>query len=82
MPCVEWILAQPSSYQEKVLPKNVTVKIAVEAGSSAGWYQFVGLAGGVIGLDRYGASGKPELLYQEFGITVENIVKKAKELRK
>jgi transketolase len=82
MPCVEWFLAQPSSYQEKVLPKNVTAKIAVEAGSSAGWYQFVGLAGGVIGLDRYGASGKPDLLYQEFGITVENIVKKAKELRK
>jgi transketolase len=42
----------------------------------------VGLAGGVIGLDRYGASGKPDLLYQEFGITVENIVKKAKGLRK
>ncbi len=34
MPCVEWFLAQPSSYQEKVLPKNVTVKIAVEAGST------------------------------------------------
>ncbi len=82
MPCVEWFLAQPSSYQEKVLPKTVTAKIAIEAGSSAGWYQFVGLAGAVIGLDRYGASGKPDLLYQEFGITVENIVKKAKELRK
>ncbi len=60
----------------------MTAKIAIEAGSSAGWYQFVGLAGGVIGLDRYGASGKPDLLYKEFGITVENIVKKAKELRK
>jgi len=82
MPCVEWFLAQPSSYQEKVLPKNVSAKIAIEAGSSAGWYQFVGLTGAVIGLDRYGASGKPDLLYQEFGITVENIVKKAKELRK
>jgi transketolase len=81
MPCVEWFQEQAASYQESVLPKNVKVKIAIEAGSTFGWYQFVGLAGGVIGLDHYGASGKPELLYKEFGITVENIVAKVKELK-
>jgi transketolase len=73
---------QPASYQESVLPKNVKAKIAIEAGSTFGWYQFVGLEGGVIGLDHYGASGKPDLLYKEFGITVEKIVAKAKELKK
>ena len=82
MPCVEWFQDQPGSYQESVLPKNVKAKIAIEAGSTFGWYQFVGLEGGVIGLDRYGASGKPDLLYKEFGITVEKIVAKAKELKK
>ena len=82
MPCVEWFQDQPASYQESVLPKNVKAKIAIEAGSTFGWYQFVGLEGGVIGLDRYGASGKPDLLYKEFGITVEKIVAKAKELKK
>ena len=82
MPCVEWFQDQPASYQESVLPKNVKAKIAIEAGSTFGWYQFVGLAGGVIGLDHYGASGKPDLLYKEFGITVEKIVAKAKELKK
>jgi len=82
MPCVEWFQDQTASYQESVMPKNVKAKIAIEAGSTFGWYQFVGLEGGVIGLDRYGASGKPDLLYKEFGITVEKIVAKAKELKK
>jgi transketolase len=82
MPCVEWFKDQSASYQESVLPRNVKAKIAIEAGSTFGWYQFVGLEGGVIGLDHYGASGKPDLLYKEFGITVEKIVAKAKELKK
>ena len=82
MPCVEWFLEQPDDYQESVLPKSVSAKIAIEAGSTFGWYQFVGLEGAVIGLDHYGASGKPDLLYKEFGITVEKIVAKARELRK
>ena len=82
MPCVEWFQVQPASYQESVLPKNIKAKIAIEAGSTFGWYQFVGLEGDVIGLDHYGASGKPDLLYKEFGITVEKIVAKAKELKK
>ena len=82
MPCVEWFQDQTASYQESVITKNVKAKIAIEAGSTFGWYQFVGLEGGVIGLDRYGASGKPDLLYKEFGITVEKIVAKAKELKK
>ena len=82
MPCVEWFQNESKSYQESVLPKEVKVKIAIEAGSTLGWYQFVGLEGAVIGLDHYGASGKPDLLYKEFGITVQDIVKKAKELKK
>lgn len=82
MPCVEWFQNESMSYQESVLPKEVKVKIAIEAGSTLGWYQFVGLEGAVIGLDHYGASGKPDLLYKEFGITVQDIVKKAKELKK
>ena len=81
MPCVEWFLSEPLSYQESVLPKNIKAKIAIEAGSTLGWYQFVGLDGAVIGLDHYGASGKPDLLYKEFGITVDKIIAKAKELK-
>ncbi len=82
MPCVEWFQNESKSYQESVLPKEVKAKIAIEAGSTLGWYQFVGLEGAVIGLDHYGASGKPDLLYKKFGITVQDIVTKAKELKK
>ncbi len=80
MPCVEWFLEQDKKYQNEVLPEKVKKKIAIEAGSTIGWYKFVGTDGAVIGLDRYGASSKPDILFKEFGISVENIVATAKKL--
>ena len=44
-------------------------------------YQCVGIDGGVIGIDEYGASGKPDLLFEKYGITVAAIVQKAKDLK-
>ena len=79
MPCVEWFLAQDENYQKQVLPKDIK-KIAIEAGSTLGWYRFVGSEGAVIGLDHYGASSKPDILFKEYGISVENIVATAKKL--
>ncbi|MFZ9227115.1 MAG: transketolase [Candidatus Nanopelagicales bacterium] len=79
MPCVEWFLAQDEKYQNQVLPKDIK-KIAIEAGSTLGWYKFVGSDGAVIGLDHYGASSKPDILFKEYGISVENIVATAKKL--
>jgi transketolase len=79
MPCVEWFLAQDEKYQKQVLPKGIK-KIAIEAGSTLGWYRFVGSDGAVIGLDHYGASSKPDILFKEYGISVENIVATAKKL--
>jgi transketolase len=79
MPCVEWFLAQDEKYQKQVLPKDIK-KIAIEAGSTLGWYRFVGSDGAVIGLDHYGASSKPDILFKEYGISVENIVATAKKL--
>jgi len=82
MPCVEWFKAQPAQYQESVLPTAISARISIEAGSTLGWYQFVGLNGATIGLDNYGASAKPEIIYAENDITVENILDKAKKLVK
>ncbi|MEY2827380.1 MAG: hypothetical protein RLZZ183_499, partial [Actinomycetota bacterium] len=79
MPCVEWFLAQDENYQKQMLPKDIK-KIAIEAGSTLGWYKFVGSDGAVIGLDHYGASSKPDILFKEYGISVENIVATAKKL--
>ncbi len=33
----------------------------------------------IIGTDRFGKSGKPSVLFEEYGLTAENIVKNAKE---
>ncbi|MFM1825586.1 MAG: tkt transketolase [Actinomycetota bacterium] len=80
MPCVEWFLDQDKKYQDEVLPEMIKNRIAIEAGSTVGWYRFVGSAGEVIGLDQYGASSKPDILFKEYGISVENIVATAKKL--
>jgi transketolase len=80
MPFAEWFLDQDHKYQNEVLPENLKKRIAIEAGSTIGWYRFVGTDGAVIGLDHYGASSKPDILFKEYGITVENIVATAKKL--
>ncbi|MFM2318782.1 MAG: transketolase [Pseudomonadota bacterium] len=73
MPCVDVFLAQDAAYRESVLPTAVTARVAVEAGVSAGWYQFVGLQGKVLGLDTFGESAPAPVLFKHFGFSVENL---------
>ncbi len=75
MPCTDVFEVQSKAYQESVLPASCTNRVAVEAGSTMGWYKYVGLQGKVIGLDRFGASAPYKTLYEKFGITAENVVK-------
>ncbi|MFA7280124.1 MAG: transketolase [Sterolibacterium sp.] len=70
---------QPQDYRNSVLPKGI-VRIAVEAGVSTGWYQYVGLEGAVIGLDRFGESAPAGQLFKEFGFTVEHVVATVKSV--
>ena len=74
MPCGERFLAQDTAYKNKVLPDDVRLRIAIEAASTAYWYQFVGLDGAVIGLDCFGASAPATDAYTFLGITVERII--------
>ena len=73
---------QSDDYKEKVLPKKQTKRIAIEAGSDMSWYKYVGLDGKVLGINTFGASAPFEELYENYGITVENLVKTAKEMLK
>ena len=59
---------------------TVLPRIAVEAGVSDGWYKYVGLNGAVIGLDRFGESAPAELLFKEFGFTVDHVVEVVKNV--
>ena len=76
-PSWELFEKQDQAYKESVLPKNVTARLAVEAGATLGWERYTK---SVIGLDHYGASAPYKVIFENFGFTVENIVAKAKEL--
>ena len=78
MPCTDIFDKQDAAYKESVLPAAVTARVAIEAGSTALWYKYVGLQGAVIGIDRFGESAPAEVLFEYFGITVDKLVTAAK----
>ncbi len=78
MPSTDVFLAQDPAYRESVLPREVTARVAIEAGSTAFWYQFVGTAGKVVGLDRFGASAPAPVLYEKLGLTPTAVVNAVK----
>ncbi len=80
MPCVEIFEEQSEEYKESVLPKNVTKRMAIEAGVSMPWYKYVGTNGKMLTIDHFGASAPAAKLFEAFGFTVENAVKIAKSL--
>jgi len=68
--------------KEKVMPKAVRTRLAVEAASSFGWHKYTGLDGDVISIDTFGASAPAGELFKSYGLTVEAVVEKAKTLSK
>lgn len=82
MPCGERFLAQDAAYKQQVLPDDVRIRIAIEAASTVYWHQFVGLDGGVIGLDCFGVSAPASQAYNFLGITVEAIINMLEKLTK
>jgi transketolase len=80
LPSWELFDRQPEDYRASVLPPEVIIRVAVEAGRSLGWEHYVGLYGAVIGMDRFGASAPAELLYKKFGITADNVAAQARGL--
>ncbi|HEL3159486.1 TPA: transketolase [Stenotrophomonas maltophilia] len=80
MPSTDVFLRQDAAYRESVLPNAVRKRVAVEAGVTGFWRQFVGLDGAVIGIDTFGASAPADQLYKHFGITAAHVVEAAKSL--
>ena len=72
--------AQDESYKEQVLPKAIKNRVAIEMGSPLGWERYVGIEGKIMGINTFGASGNGEKLIEEYGFTVENVVRNVKEL--
>ena len=82
MPCMDIFEKQSDEYKEKILPKSVRARVVVEALSEFGWGKYVGIDGKTICLDRFGASAPADVLFKEFGFTVEDVVKAVKEVVK
>lgn len=80
IPSFEIFNAQDEAYKESVLPNSVRKRVAVEALTSFGWYQYVGLDGKIVSLDTFGASGNATVLFKQFGFTVENVVNETMKL--
>ena len=80
IPCMEEFLAQEPDYQEKILPKAVRKRIAIEAGATGYWYRLVGLDGAVIGIDRFGESAPAAQIYQYLGLSVQRIKSESQRL--
>ena len=80
IPSFEIFNAPDEAYKESVLPNSVRKRVAVEALTSFGWYQYVGLDGKVVSLDTFGASGNAATLFEQFGFTVENVVNETMKL--
>lgn len=71
---------QSAEYKESVLPNAVRKRVGIEMGSSFGWGKYVGLDGTVIAIDTFGASAPGEKIIEEYGFTVDNVVKAVESL--
>ncbi len=80
MPSMDIFEEQSDEYKNSVIPLSVRKRVAVEAATSFGWHKYTGLDGGIVSIDTFGASGPYNVLFKEFGFTVENVVKKAEEV--
>ena len=77
LPCIELFVAQPQAYRDEVLPPAVRARIAVEAGVRMGWHRWVGDAGAIVGVDRFGHSAPGDRVFAEYGFSVENVTARA-----
>lgn len=80
MPSWELFEKQDDDYKEKIFPKTIRKRLAVEAASPLGWHKYVTDEGAILAMHSFGESAPEEDLYKEFGFTVENVVATAKIL--
>jgi transketolase len=78
MPSWERFAAQEAGYRDEVLPPQVRARVAVEAAAPFGWERWVGDAGRIVGMERFGASAPADVLFERFGFTPENVANEAR----
>lgn len=79
MPCLDLFEEQDEAYRETVLPKAVTKRAVIEAGSSMSWGRYVGVDGCYITMDGFGASAPAAQLFEKYGFTAECVADKLRK---
>jgi transketolase len=77
MPSLELFEQCSEDYKMRVLPPQVTARLSIEAGISAGWERYVGPKGDMIAIDVFGASAPGGLVLEKFGFNLSNVVERA-----
>jgi transketolase len=80
MPSWELFEAQPAEYRASVFPKDLKVRLAVEAGVPMGWEKYVGDGGAILGVEEFGMSAPGPVVMREFGFCTECVLEKARAL--
>ncbi|GIP62401.1 transketolase [Virgibacillus pantothenticus] len=80
MPSWDLFDKQTEEYKESVLPSSLQARLSIEMGSKVGWKEYTGCKGAVMSIDSFGVSGPGEQVIEQFGFTVENVVKNFKGL--
>lgn len=73
MPCADIFEKQSDEYREKILPKKVRARVAIEAASNYGWGSYVGLDGAAVTMPNFGSSAPAGVLFKKYGFTKENV---------
>lgn len=81
VPSTELFDEQSAAYKEAILPNSVRRRVAIEMAASQPWYKYVGIDGAVIGIDKFGASAPAAQVIENYGFTVDNVVKVVKGLK-
>jgi transketolase len=79
-PSWELFASQDETYQHQVFPPHIKNRLSVEAGVSQGWERWVGEQGDSISIERFGASAPYKVIFEHFGLTVDNVILRARQL--
>lgn len=80
MPCAEVFDAQDAAWRERVLPRAVRARVAIEASAADWWRKYVGLDGAVLGMESFGASAPGKVVFEKFGFTVPHVLELAEQV--
>ena len=80
IPCFEWFNEQDQKYRDEVLPPSIKARVSIETGIAQGWRDYVGDNGACISLEHYGASAGANVLFNEFGFNVANVIETVKKV--